>query len=128
MAGAIQTAPDEPPALSRLLSRLLGYPPLPIDPVRYDRIPVVSTLANLIGGIALMYEGDDRGDGHDWYQQEADKDEHEKVGDEPPYAEDHDPSHLVPERLQSVEGYHPGPILVDQPDDEGRDWASDGAY
>jgi hypothetical protein len=122
---AIQAAPDEPPALSRFL---LGDPPLAIDHVGYNRIPVVITLANLISGIALMYEGDDRGDSHDWYQQEADKDEHEDVGDEPPYAEDHDPSHLVPERLQGVEGYHPGPIFVDHPDDEGHDWASDGAY
>jgi hypothetical protein len=52
-----------------------------------------------------MYEGDDRGDGQDWYQHEADKDEHEKVGDEPPYAEEHDPSHLVPERLQPTSIY-----------------------
>jgi hypothetical protein len=116
--------PDQPPALPRLL----GDPPLPIDPVGYDRIPVVYALADLIRSIALMYEGDDRGDRHDRHQHEADKDEHEDLGDEPPYAEDHDPSYLIPERLQSVEGYHPGPILVDQPDDEGRDWAPDGAY
>src|SRR5215210_6233156 len=124
MRPAVQPAPDKPPKLLRLL----GNSPLAIDPVGYDRIPVVNPLANLIRDIALMYEGDDRDDSHDWYQQEAYKDEHEDVGDEPPYAEDHDPSHLIPERLQSVEGHLPGPILVDQPDDERRNWASDGAY
>src|SRR5918998_2566822 len=54
------------------LQRALGDPPLAIDHVSYDRIPVVNPLANLIRRIALMYEGDDRGDSHYWHQHEAD--------------------------------------------------------
>jgi len=107
---------------------LLGDRPLTIDHISYDRIPVVNPLANLIRGITLMYERYEGGDSHDWHQQEATNDEHEDVSDEPPYAEDHEPRHLVPQRLQSVEGHLLGPTLVEQPDDEGRDWASETGY